>query len=563
MFDATDAIAVTDADSILTYVSAACLPLLGYAPEELVGKPITALVHPEDRALVGTALQRAARADDTRTVSLRYRRKDGSYAWIESRSRSIVDPVTGAVRETHAVMRDIGDMKAAQLAIERQALTDPLTGLANRLLLADRLTQSLKRLRRSPGLVGVLMLDVDRFKVINDTLGHASGDAVLRALARRLQRLARPEDTVARFGGDEFVIVVQGLAKPDDLSAFAGRIVSGLREPNHIAGQEVATTVSVGIASTSHPDRPTGDLLHEADVALYRAKHRGRDRHEIYGAALQAQAAERVETERVLRRALTDGHVAVAYQPIVDLATGRTAGLEALLRITDADLGPVAPERFLWVAQEAGLMPAMGDWMRATALSQLSAWRSDARSGAGQRIAVNVTLRELAVAGFTSRLTACLLAAGLDGSDLALEVTEHVLSQASNSVIASLESLRELGVHIGLDDFGTGSSALSYLQTFPLDYIKIDLSYIARIPGDARTTSIVVALIGLAHALDLGVVAEGVEHADQLAALRRAGCDRAQGFLFSRPLTAAGFEAHLKATTPLLLRGRRRLRMRR
>jgi diguanylate cyclase (GGDEF)-like protein/PAS domain S-box-containing protein len=549
MFDATDAIAVTDGDAVLTYISQACLPLLGYAPEELVGRPIARLIHPEDRALAGIARKRGARAADTSSVTLRYQRKDNSYAWIESRSKSIIDPLTGAVRETLAVMRDVGERKEAQLAVERLALTDALTGLANRLLLSDRLNQCLRRLKRTPGLVGVLMLDLDHFKVINDTLGHQVGDAVLAAAAHRLQRLARPDDTVARFGGDEFVVIVQGLTRSADLSALADRIVTGLREPYQIGErkEEVATTVSIGIALTSQPDHLATDLLREADLALYRAKDRGRDRHEVYGEALEARAVERLETEQLLRRAMSEGQLALAYQPIIDLATGTTVEAEALLRIDDADFGRLMPERFLSVAEESGLLSSMDDWVRATALTQLAAWRANGSLGSLERIAVNATARDLASADFASRLAACLSNAGLDGRDLTIEVTEHVLMQASNSAVNVLVELRSLGVRIGLDDFGTGFSALSYLQTFPLDFIKIDRSIVERIPKDRRSSSVISAIIRLAHALDLTVVAEGVESEEQLAALSSFGCDRVQGFLLSQPLTTDEFSVHLEA----------------
>ena len=549
MFDATDAIAVLDGDGVLTYVSPASLQLLGYAPEELVGKPIVGLIHPEDGALAGIARKRATGTNDTSSVTLRYRQKDSSYAWIESRSKSIIDPPTGAVRETLTVMRDVGERKEAQLAIERLALTDALTGLANRLLLSDRLNQCLKRLKRTRGLVGVLMLDLDHFKVINDTLGHQVGDAVLVAAAHRLQHLARPDDTVARFGGDEFVVIVQGLTKSEDLSALADRVVTALREPYRIGKQkeEVVTTVSVGIAVTSRSDHLPGDLLREADLALYRAKDRGRDRHEVYGEALQVRAVERLETERLLRRAMSEGGLALVYQPIIDLSTGATVEAEALLRIDDADLGRLAPGQFLSVAEEAGLLPAMDEWVRLTALSQLAAWRSSGAIGSLDRVAVNVTARELASADFASRLAARLADAGLEGHDLTIEVTEHVLLQTSNSAVNSLAELRELGVQIGLDDFGTGFSALTYLQTFPLDFLKIDRSFVERIADDRRSSSIIGAIIGLAHALDLAVVAEGVESEAQLAALRRFGCDRVQGFLLSPPLTTSEFGDRLEA----------------
>jgi diguanylate cyclase (GGDEF)-like protein/PAS domain S-box-containing protein len=545
--DATDAIAVTDAKAIFTYASPAVLPLLGYAPEELVGRPVAEFIHPEDKALAGISRERAAHTADARTVSLRYRRKDGSYAWIESRSKSVMDDATGVMRETQAVLRDIGERKEAQLAIERLALTDALTGLANRILLADRLNQGLKRLKRNSGFVGVLMLDLDHFKVINDTLGHHVGDAVLVVIARRLQRLARPYDTVARFGGDEFVVVVQGLADPADLAVFADRIVTGLRKPFRVGDEDIVATVSIGIATTSQPDHLATDLLREADLALYRAKDRGRDRHEVYGEALQVRATERLETERLLRRALAEERLSIEYQPIVDLATGAIVQAEALLRVDDIDLGQFTPEHFLSVAEEAGLLPAMDEWVRATGLSKLAEWRSRPDLSVIGSLSVNLTARELASPEFPSRLASRLRDVGLEGGDLAIEVTEHVLLQTSHSAVSALVELRGLGVHIGLDDFGTGFSALSYLQSFPLDFLKIDMSFVERIAIDRRSASIIAAMIELAHALDLSVVAEGVETREQLAKLRSFGCDRAQGFLFSHPLSSAAFGDLLQA----------------
>lgn len=547
MFDATDAIAVTDADAVFTFVSPACLPLLGYVPEELIGKPVTDLIHPEDRALAGTARRQAARTSDNQSVSLRYRRKDGSYTWIETRSKSVFDPVTGAMCETEVVMRDVSERKEAQLAIERQALTDALTGLANRMLLPDRLRQGLKRLSRSSGLVGVLMLDLDHFKVINDTLGHQVGDAVLMAVAHRLQGLARPDDTVVRFGGDEFVVVVVGLENARELTAFADRIVAGLREPYRIGKEDIVTTVSVGIAATSQPEHLPADLLREADLALYRAKDRGRDRHEVYGEALQVRAVERLETERMLRGAISEGRLAVEYQPIVDLASGMTVEAEALLRIDDDDRGRLLPAHFLSVAEEYGLLPAMDEWVLTTALGKFASWRSNPALGAIDRVAVNVTARELATSEFTSQLAARLHEVGLEGCNVALEVTEHVLLQTSNSAMSSLVDLRSLGVQIGLDDFGTGFSALSYLQSFPLDYLKIDKSFVERIARDSRSSSITAAMVELAHALNLAVVAEGIETEDQLDKVRSLGCDRGQGFVFSRPVAAANFADILRA----------------
>ena len=511
--------------------AAAGLPMAVRSVPKTPGATVTSGA---DSELVGHSTSRAMR-------------KSPGYAKLENKSRAIHDSLSGVVAETQALMREIGQLKDAQATIERLALTDSLTGLANRTLLTDRMNQALRGLRRSHGFIGVLMLDLDHFKVINDTLGHQVGDAVLIEAARRLQHLARPDDTVARFGGDEFVLLVQGLANPGDLTAFADRIVAGLRIPYRVGTEEVVATVSVGVALTSESDSIPTDLLREADMAMYRAKDRGRNRHEVYGATLQVRAIERLGTERVLRRALADDRLVVEYQPIVELATGLTVQAEALVRIDDAEHGQLRPEHFLAVAAETGLLPVMDDWVRASAMRDLLCWRAVAGSAGVQRMCVNLTARELASPDFTARLIGSLQAAGLEGQDLSIEVTEHVLMQTSHSAVASLAELRAAGVHVGLDDFGTGFSALSYLQDFPLDFLKIDRSFVQRITVDERSSSIVAAIIGLAHALGLSVVAEGVETAMQLAQLRRFDCDRAQGYYFAPAISSCDFMQLLAA----------------
>ena len=537
LFSPTDVFAVIDADGIFTSTSPASTSLLGYTPPELIGRRMTRLIHRDDRALARAAQTRMARTGELESMSLRLRRKGGTYAWIEYRGRPILDPETGVVHETHVALRDIGDRVEAQLEMERSALTDTLTGLANRTLLADRLSQALRRLKRNVGMVGVLMLDVDHFKVINDTLGHQAGDAVLTSTARRLLEVARPDDTVARFGGDEFVVVVQGLNTANDLSACAERIVAALREPHLVQGEEIIATVSIGVAATQRPDHLPADLLREADLAMCRAKDRGRDRHEVYGEALQARAAQRLETERTLRHATAESRFRVEYQPIIDLASGMVVEAEALLRSPDIDLGRSMPQHVLSVAEETGILPAIDERARASAFADLAALRRRGACTSLQRVAVNVTARDLVSADFPAGLAKALRAAGLCGRDLSLEITEQALLQTSNSAIRSLVELRRTGVRIGLDDFGTGFSSLAHLQSLPLDFLKIDRSFVQRIEDDAHSATIVAAIIHLAHALELTVVAEGIESDAQLTALRGFGCDRGQGFLFARSLS--------------------------
>jgi diguanylate cyclase (GGDEF)-like protein/PAS domain S-box-containing protein len=544
LFSPADALAVTDDAGAFTS---------GYAPEELIGRPMTGLIHRDDRTIAGTARRRMARTGEIENVSLRFRRKDGTYAWLECRSRPVINATTGAVAQTQLALHDIGDRVEAQHEMERNALTDTVTGLANRTLLIDRLNQALKRLKRNAGLVGVLMLDLDHFKVINDTLGHHAGDAVLISTAQRLLSVARPDDTVARFGGDEFVVV-------QSLAACADRIVTALREPHRVGDQEVVATVSIGVAATSRPDHLPDDLLREADLAMYRAKDRGRDRHEVYGEALQARATQRLETERILREAMSAGRLSVRYQPIIDLCAGTAVQAEALLRCSAIDRGKSMPERYMSVAEESGLLPVIDDWVRATAFAQLATLRPGLRDGDLKRVAVNVTARELVGADFPARFASSLATSGLSGNDLAIEVTEQVLLQTSNSAIRSLVELRSTGVHIGLDDFGTGFSSLTHLQALPLDFIKIDRSFVKRIAVEARSRAIVAAIIDLAHALGLTVVGEGIETQAQLLLLRGFGCDLGQGHFFARSLTASALVGFLEngAASHLVVGGERR-----
>jgi diguanylate cyclase (GGDEF)-like protein len=466
---------------------------------------------------------------------------DGSVRWITVNSTPISDPGSGELVGVVSSFSDVTARRLGEAELERQALSDPLTGLANRALLADRIQQALHRSVRTGARVAVLLLDLDRFKVINDSLGHQVGDEVLMATARRLSSAARPVDTVARLGGDEFAIVAEGLDDDEELDAFACRIVAALRPPVQTGSEEVVTSASMGVAVSGVLDEGPTELMRQADVALYQAKELGRDRHARYDAELQAKMVERRAMERVVRRALTDDGLRIEYQPIVDLRTDRIVGAEALVRIEDVDLGSLLPERFIDVAEDSGLMAAIDAWVLDTAVAQVARWHRVAAGQIGLPAAVNVTARDLADPRFADRVMATLEANGLAGAAIHVEVTEQALLATSDSGRFNLQELRRLGVKVGLDDFGTGFSALSYLQNVPLDFVKIDRSFIPGITVSHRSHAIVAAVIELAHALGLEVIAEGVETADQLSALRRLRCDRAQGYLFSPSQTPDRF----------------------
>ncbi len=525
-----DLIVVTSLDGVFLYVSPVCDRLFGWDPAELEGRSEDDLVHPDDlRSLRAGRVEIGGRGSVT--TSYRFKCRDGSYRWSEAAVRQV--DVDGSVVVLSAV-RDITERQQLNAALEQRAFTDPLTGVANRTVLMDRLRQALRRLDRasSTGLA-VLYLDVDRFKVINDSLGHRIGDGVLLQIAERLTHHLRPADTLARLGGDEFVIVAEGFASASAAVELAERIIAAGREPFVVGEEEFVCTMSVGIASTADSQRDANELLHEADLALYRAKDRGRDRAEVFDEELRTKAVGRLATERMVRRAVDEGRLVVEYQPIIDLRSGGVVAAEALVRICDPDKGLLLPASFLEVAEESGLLITIDEHVLADALKQARAWQVRLGRRALSEVAINVTARHLADTGFQKAVIDHLDGHGVPHPALQIEVTERVLLEASNSAMTGLRALRDAGIGVGLDDFGTGCSSLAYLRQFPLDFVKLDKSFIDGLTRDESGRAIVAAVIGLSHALGLTVTAEGVETPEQVRVLEDLQCDRAQGFLFA------------------------------
>jgi diguanylate cyclase (GGDEF)-like protein/PAS domain S-box-containing protein len=525
-----DVSTVVDLSGRYLYCSAALEDVFGWAPEQLIGSCEDDLVHPDDApALVGRR-EASSPLVVRASTSYRFRCPDGSYLWVEATSRRVT---AGGADVMVNTVRDITERQRHTAALELRASTDPLTGVANRTVLMDRLHQGLRRLGRSPGKVlAVLYLDLDRFKVINDSLGHHIGDDMLLKIAERLTHHLRPADTLARLGGDEFVLVAEGVTDEAAAVTLANRVVQDGRRPFIIAGEEFSCTMSVGVACTADGQRSAEDLLSEADLALYRAKDKGRDQVAVFDEALRTTAVDRMVTERTLRHALDESRIVVEYQPIVEMKSGFPVGAEALIRIRDSDGGLRLPASFLRVAEETGLLIHMDEVVLADAIRQAGAWRS--RLGddfAG--VAVNVTARHLADSQFGQEVIDQLEVHGVPPRYLQVEVTEQVLMEASNSAMTGLRALRDLGVKVGLDDFGVGYSSLAYLGQFPLDFVKVDKSFVDGIVTDPRVRAIVAAIIVLAHALEFTVVAEGVEFPSQRQVLIDLGCDRAQGFLYA------------------------------
>ncbi|MBK9740106.1 MAG: EAL domain-containing protein [Actinobacteria bacterium] len=445
--------------------------------------------------------------------------------------------------------------RAAQMSREneRQAMHDPLTGLPNRALLADRIEQALARGTRQHGRVTVLFLDVDLFKVVNDSLGHAAGDRLLVEMATRLGHFLRPGDTLARFGGDEFVIVCDDVPE-DEVAGLVDRVTEALSDPFEFEGRAVTVTASIGIAVAG--DTTDADtLLRDADAAMYRAKAAGRNQAIVFDQGMHDQAAARLEAEFGLRRALEKGELRVYFQPVIDLHTESTVGFEALVRWKHPVLGLLSPDEFVAVAEETGLIVPLGEWVLHQSLRQTAQWRATIPGSQDLWVAVNLSARQLRAPNLVQMLTEALSEVDMPPSAVRLEITESVVMDEIGPTIAALDSIRSLGISLAVDDFGTGYSSLSYLKSLPVTTIKIDRSFVDGLGGtDPSAPALVDAIISMARALDLEVIAEGVETPAQARTLRQLGARVAQGYLWSRPIEAARVPEWLTQHAPVTTR---------
>jgi diguanylate cyclase (GGDEF)-like protein len=424
------------------------------------------------------------------------------------------------------------ELSAEQARLAHHDLHDSLTGLANRMLLSDRVAHALRSSERRDTVVAVLFVDLDQFKAVNDVAGHSAGDSLLVEVAKRLNTLVRPSDTVARFGGDEFVVLCEDIGSPqDEASGVAKRIIEALAEPFVISGRELFASASIGIAIGRPGDDPEG-LISQADAAMYLAKQRGRARFETYEPALDEGRARRAELANSLHRALERGELDLHYQPVKRIASQTLVTMEALLRWHHGTLGQVPPVEFIPIAEETGLIVELGRWVLGKACQDCCAWR---RAGNEVGVSINLSARQLTDPDLVEDVRVILDQTGLDPSAVTFELTESILVTGAGGSRAALEQLKRLGVRLAIDDFGTGYSSLSYLAELPVDDLKIDRSFVSRLGRDAQSLSMIGAVVELAHALGLSVVAEGVETAAELAELERSGCDEAQGYLLGRP----------------------------
>ena len=420
----------------------------------------------------------------------------------------------------------------------RMAMHDTVTGLANRALLSERVDEALGRLVPGREYVCVLMLDLDGFKRVNDSLGHARGDALLRDVAQRLMGALRPSDTIARLGGDEFAVLLAGLVRPDEVEVVAQRLLDALKTPFSAAGRAVHLGASVGVASARSRSVTVASLLADADLAMYEAKRSGKGRYVVFAPTLRKAAAGRLALEEDLRAAVAGGAFALHFQPVVDLVTGRWQGAEALLRWPHPTRGMVPPLEFIPLAEDTGLVVPLGEWVLDNALNQRASWAGLVRDGGAFDIAVNVSVRQLVEPGFVDFVGTAVERSGLPPSSITLEMTESVFLDDSHANIRALEALHDIGVRIALDDFGTGYSSLSYLRRLRIDVLKLDRSFVSGLLGSAQDRAVTRAVIDIANHLDLELVAEGIETSEQLDLLRQLGCRLGQGYLLHRPMPA-------------------------
>jgi len=527
------------------YMSPQIETLTGYSPEECKDPDLRwAMVHPDDRERMQAEDMRPGNAGEVYATEYRVLHRDGRTKWVRNESVMIEDEASGT-RYWQGFMLDITERKQMEEQLQHQALHDPLTGLPNRVLFTDRLRQALARAWRRRQPLAVMFMDLDNFKVINDSLGHETGDKLLVMANERIRSFLRPEDTVARLGGDEFVFLLED-AGLDGASRIAERILEMLRRPFYVGGRDLFVTASIGIAIADGGGRRSTDLLRDADLAMYRAKHSGKARYAVFEETMNAQALERLELEHGLRRAVERNELAVHYQPEVSLATGKIAGFEALVRWQHPEQGLLLPEQFVPVAEETGLIVPIGEAVLEEACRRANEWHERWPSDA-PAVCVNLSARQFRELGLAKSVARVLDETGLEPSSLFLEVTESTAMRDAQATAAALEELQGLGVRMILDDFGTGYSSLSYLERFPVEYVKIDHSFVGGLGEYPGAKMLVSAIISLAHALGLKVIAEGVETEEQGERLRTMGCDLAQGHLFSEPLTAKGVAELLAA----------------
>jgi diguanylate cyclase (GGDEF)-like protein/PAS domain S-box-containing protein len=527
-----------------TYSNQRGAEILGYKMAELLVMDPSELVHPDDLALFHDTFQEAvARQCGWKNVVLRWRHKDGSYRIVESNASPVLDEA-GQLIGFQGVDRDVTERRQAEERIQFLAHHDSLTGLPNRILLRDRFDLALTIARHAKSHVAMLFLDLDNFKVVNDTLGHAAGDQMLLNVVKRLSRCTRDGDTISRQGGDEFILLLHDVPDLEIVEGIAGEILNELAEPMEISGRQLNTSCSIGIAIYPEDGPDFDSLLQKADTAMYNAKDAGRNTYRFFDEQMNLQAHDHLLLQNRLHYALTQEEFHLHFQPQIEIGSGKVIGVEALLRWHDAELGEVAPSRFIPVAEDCGLIVPIGAWALVEACLQMQAWRTAGLPD--MTLSVNLSALQFRRANLIASVAGALNRSGLPPHLLELELTESILLQDAENNLDTVRQLKALGVRLSIDDFGTGYSSFSYLKRFAVDRVKIDQSFVRDITTDPDDAAIVRAIIQLSRSLRLGIIAEGVETQEQFAFLLDEGCEGAQGFLFSQPLPPADLEVFLR-----------------
>jgi diguanylate cyclase (GGDEF)-like protein/PAS domain S-box-containing protein len=528
-----DVIAIISADGTLQYASPAAARVWGRAADDLVGASGLQLVHVDDRDAARELVATVRESGGIATAELRFLHADGSWRDFEVVATNLLDQpaVAGIVLNCH----DVTDRKALEGQLRELAFHDPLTGLANRALLVDRLGHALARAGRQLQPLGVLVLDLDDFKVVNDSLGHQAGDTVLQQVATRIRSSLRSEDTAARLGGDEFAVLLEAVGSEAHALAVADKLIAALSVPVSVAGREVSVGVSVGVALSTALGDGVEDLLRRADLALYRAKTEGKGTPAVFEPSLETRVQERLEVESDLRQALDRGELHLVYQPIVTLDDRQIVEVEALLRWQHPQRGLISPVAFIPVAEDTGLIVTIGQWVLEEACRQVRIWQQQRPTVPPLVVSVNLSGRQFQHASLVADVERVLRNTGIDPRSLKLEITESVLMRDVEATVATCDALKRLGVQLAIDDFGTGYSSLGQLKRFPFDALKIDRSFVDGLGRNDQDAAIVQSVVTLARSLSLNVTAEGIETPAQEAHVRLLGCEHGQGFLFARP----------------------------
>jgi diguanylate cyclase (GGDEF)-like protein/PAS domain S-box-containing protein len=542
--NSSDAVTLLDADGVAIYQSDSGQAVLGREAGDVLGQTFAHLTHPDDAAYSRAQFIKVVTGGLATRVSYegRFRHADGSWRQLEVIMTNLLDdPDVGAIVSNS---RDITDRRALEQQLSHQAFHDSLTGLANRELFLDRVAHALDRADRGTNPVAVMFVDIDDFKMVNDSLGHQLGDGVLIAVAERLKDSTRPGDTVARLGGDEFALLLESGEMPESAEAVATRIAADLLAPVRVGHEDVSVRASIGIALDRSPADGPDELLRDADLAMYLAKRNGKGRFEMFHPEMHEEAVRRMEMAAELRRAIADHQLELFYQPIVDIGTSGIVGAEALVRWHHPERGLVTPAEFIPVAESTGLIVPLGHWVLMEACRQVELWRQYRITNEGFYVSINLSGRQLQDPSILDDVGQALRGSGLPATAVVLEVTESIIMDNVDSVLSRLNSLKALGFRLAVDDFGTGYSSLSYLRDFPMDIIKVDKSFVDRIAINPEGEAMVRGVIDLSGALGLTTIAEGVETRGQLELLRNLGCDSAQGHLFASPMPADEFAAN-------------------